>query len=95
MSWLKANRVSVKDPFSPSGPGVVLRSSVDAKFKPTQDSDFSTPDKIRSNPSFSLERINSKTIENSKSTLSSIIKRKDEFKLPSLKKGSVSDINPE
>lgn len=62
MSWFRANRVSVKDPLSPSSYGTPIRSSVDNKSKPTQDSDFSTPDKIRSNPSFSLERINSKTI---------------------------------
>lgn len=62
MNWLRSNRVSVKDPIGPSVYASGLRSSVDAKSRPTQDSDFSTPDKIRSNPSFSLEKINSKTI---------------------------------
>lgn len=95
MSWLRSNRVSVKDPLSPSSYASGLRSSVDTKSRPTQDNNFSTPDKIRSNPSFSLEKINSKTIENSKSSLATILKNKDSFKLPSLKKGSVSDINPE
>lgn len=54
MNWLRSNRVSVKDPIGPSVYSSGLRSSVDAKSRPTQDSDFSTPDKIRSNPSFSL-----------------------------------------
>lgn len=90
MSWLRANRLSVKDPLGSMSFNSGIRSSVDAKSKPTLDTDISTPDKIKSNPSFSLERINSKTIENTKSTLSSIIKRKDSVKLPSLKKGNSS-----
>lgn len=54
MSWLRANRVSVKDPFEASSPDLVMRSSVDTKVKPIQNIDINTPDKIKSNPSFSL-----------------------------------------
>jgi hypothetical protein len=95
MNWLRANRLSAKDPLASMSFNSGIRSSVDTKAKSIVDTDISTPDKIKSNPSFSLERINSKTIENTKTTLSTIIKRKDSVKLPSLKKGSSSDINPE
>lgn len=54
MSWLKANRVSVKDPFESSSPDSVIRSSVDSRVKPIQNSDINGTDKIKSNPSFSL-----------------------------------------
>jgi hypothetical protein len=62
MNWLRANRLSAKDPLGTSPLSTGLRSSVDTKSKQFQDSEINTPEKIRSNPSFSLEKINSKTI---------------------------------
>lgn len=54
MSWLRANRVSVKDPFESTPSEIMVRSSIDSKLKPNQNNDISLPDKIKSNPSFSL-----------------------------------------
>lgn len=62
MNWLRANRLSAKDPLTTASFSSGLRQSVDTKMKNSQDSDLSTPDKIKSNPSFSLEKINAKTI---------------------------------
>ena len=89
MNWLKANRLSVKDPLGSPTYDLSLRSSVDSKVKSNKNLDFTTPQKIKSNPSFSLEKINSKTIDSNKGSSTSIIKRKDQFKLPILKKNSV------
>ena len=47
MNWLRANRLSAKDPLASVSFNSGLRSSVDAKSKPTLDTDISTPDKIK------------------------------------------------
>ena len=88
MNWLKANRLSAKDPLGSPSYDINMRSSVDTKNRSRKNLDFTTPSKIRSNPSFSLERANSNTIDSAKNSLSSIIKHKDNIKLPSLKKNS-------
>lgn len=54
MSWLRANRLSAKDPLSSPSYELDVRSSVDSKNRQNKNLDFTTPSKIRSNPSFSL-----------------------------------------
>jgi hypothetical protein len=54
MNWLRANRLSAKDPLDNASFNTGLRMSVDTKSKQSQDTDFSIPEKIKSNPSFSL-----------------------------------------
>lgn len=95
MNWLKANRLSVKDPFINPINDLSIRSSIDSKIRSTKGSENDSPEKIKSNPSFTLDKINTKTITNAKSNLASIIKHKDPFKLPSLKKVASSEVNPE
>lgn len=94
MSWLKANRVSAKQPIN-SSYNIPNKSIVIPKQKSITNNDFTTPDKIKSNPSFSLEKVNSKTIDNPKATLSGMLKPKDKVKLPILKKKNNNDINPQ
>lgn len=53
MSWLRANRLSAKDPLDSSPHDINNHSSVDQKSKKYSKYDYSTPSKIRSNPSFS------------------------------------------
>lgn len=90
MSWLRANRVSAKDPLGNQNQSFAGRSSMDYKNKSSSDTDISTPDKIKSNPSFSLQKINERTIDSSKAPLSNIIKKKEPFKLPNLKKNNAN-----
>ena len=54
MNWLRANRLSAKDPLDNASFNTGLRMSVDTKSKQSQDTDFITPQKIKSNPSFFL-----------------------------------------
>ena len=54
MNWLKANRLSAKDPLGSPSYDINMRSSVDTKNRSRKNLDFTTPSKIRSNPSFSL-----------------------------------------
>lgn len=88
MNWLRANRLSAKDPIGSPPYALNMRSSVDAKRSSIRNMEMTTPEKIKSNPSFSLEKINSKTLDGTKSAMTSSIKRKDQFKLPLLKRGS-------
>ena len=62
MNWLRANRLSVKDPLGSPSYDLSLSSSLDTKSKSNHSLEMTTPEKIKSNPSFSLEKINSKTI---------------------------------
>lgn len=43
MNWLKANRLSVKDPLGSPTYDLSLRSSVDSKVKSNKNLDFTTP----------------------------------------------------
>ena len=95
MNWLRANRLSAKDPLATPSYALNMRSSVDSKRNSNRSMEFTTPEKIKSNPSFSLEKINSKTIDNNKSSMSTMPRRKDQFKLPILKRPSMMDSNPE
>lgn len=94
MNWLRANRFSVKDPLqtaSYNDTNLVKPSNSQAKsFK---NNNNPNADKIRSNPSFSLQKISAKVTDN-QYPLTNVIKRKDVFKLPSLKKNSLTDFNP-
>ena len=95
MNWLRTNRLSAKDPLGAPSYALNMRSSVDSKHNSNRSMEFTTPEKIKSNPSFSLEKINSKTIDSTKVAQSTSPKRKDAFKLPILKRPSFIEQNPE
>lgn len=76
MNWFKSNRQSVKDPLDSEHQELISYSSVDKKKRGSKRLEYSTPSKIKSNPSLSLEKVNTRTIDASKNSLSTVIKRK-------------------
>ena len=56
MNWLRANRLSAQNPLESPAYDLNMRSSVDAKRNSNKSLEYSTPGKIKSNPSFSLSK---------------------------------------
>lgn len=91
MNWLKVNRVSAKDPLSVPPYDLSLPTSFGSKYKLSKSIELKSSEKIKSNPSFSLEKINSKTIDQGKGHTEKTTKKRENFHLPLLKRNSVQN----
>ena len=92
MNWLRANRLSAKNPLESPAYDLNMRSSVEIKRNPHRSVEPSTIGKIKSNPSFSISKTNAKTVdENCKKCNYTAAKQ---IKLPLIKRNSKVEENP-